>query len=103
MMVWIAVLIGSLAVYSWKLFGFMLPDKILKNEKLAHVSSMLTIALLSGLVGIQSFTTKGEFTLDSRLPAVAVAIVLNILKVPFILMVAIAAGVAAATKFFLGW
>jgi hypothetical protein len=102
-MVLLAVIIGSLAVYSWKIFGYLLPNRILKNEKLSHISSLLTIALLSGLVGLQAFTTKGEFTLDSRLPAVLVAVVLNILKVPFILMVAIAAAVAAATKYFFGW
>jgi hypothetical protein len=102
-MVLLAVLIGSLAVYSWKIFGYLLPERILKNEKLSHVSSMLTIALLSGLVGLQAFTTKGEFTLDSRLPAVLVAVVLNILKLPFIVTVAIAAAVAAAAKYFLGW
>ncbi len=102
-MVLLAVLIGSLAVYSWKIFGYLLPNRILKNEKLSHISSLLTIALLSGLVGLQAFTTKGEFILDSRLPAVLVAVVLNILKVPFIVMVAIAAAVAAATKYFLGW
>ena len=102
-MVWIAVLLGSLAVYSWKIFGYSLPNRILKNEKLSNVASLLTIALLSGLVGLQAFTTKGEFVLDSRLPAVLVAIVLNLLKVPFIVMVALAAAVAAATKYFFGW
>ena len=102
-MVLLAVLIGSLAVYSWKIFGYLLPNKILKNAKLAHISTLLTIALLSGLVGLQALTTKGEFAIDSRFPAVLVAVVLNILKVPFIVMVAIAAAVAAATKYFLGW
>mgnify|MGYP002655155553 FL=1 len=102
-MVLLAVLIGSLAVYSWKIFGYLLPERILKNEKLSHVSSMLTIALLSGLVGLQAFTTKGEFVVDSRLPAVLVAVVLNSLKVPFIVSVAIAAVVAALAKALLGW
>jgi len=37
------------------------------------------------------------------LPAVLVAVVLNILRLPFIVTVAIAAAVAAAAKYFLGW
>ncbi len=103
MMVWLAIILGSAAVYSWKIFGYLLPERILKNQKLSHIASLLTIALLSGLVGIQAFTTKGDFVVDSRLPAVMVAVVLNLLKVPFILMVAISAGVAAACKYFFGW
>ncbi len=103
MNLWGAILLASFAVFSWKYIGHLVPSKVLNNPKLLQVSSMLTIGLLAGLVGVQSFVTQGSFHADARIPAVIVAAILNVLKVPFVVMVTVAALVAAACRYFLGW
>ena len=103
MSLWIAILVASLAVFSWKYIGHLVPSKVLKNPKILQISSLLTIGLLAGLVGIQSFVSRGEFHPDARVPAVLVAVILNVLKVPFVVMVALAALIAALFRYFLGW
>ncbi|MFM5951329.1 MAG: AzlD domain-containing protein, partial [Micrococcales bacterium] len=73
MTTWSAVLLGALAVFSWKFFGYLLPARLLESKFLTKVASYLTIALLAGLVGVQSFVENNGIELDSRLPAILVA------------------------------
>jgi hypothetical protein len=103
MNLWLAIILASIAVYSWKYIGHLIPTRLLNNPKILRVSSMLTIALMAGLVGVQAFVTQGHFHADSRIPAVLAAALLNILKVPFVVMVALAALVAALCRQVLGW
>ena len=103
MNLWVGIILASLLVYSWKFFGHLVPAKLLSNPRILRISSMLTIGLMSGLIGVQAFVTKGEFHPDSRIPAVLVAALLNVLKVPFVVMVAAAAGAAALCRYLLGW
>lgn len=92
---WTAVLIASLAVYSWKVLGYLLPHTILESKFLTKVSGFITIALLCALVGIQTFTSKQQIVFDGRLAAVLGAAVLLRFRVPFIGVVVIAAAIAA--------
>jgi len=103
MTIWLAVIVASAAVYSWKMFGHLVPQRLMKNPRILQVSSMLTIALLAGLVGIQSLVSKGQFHPDARIPAVLVAVLLTALRVPFVIMVIAAGLVAAGCRYFLGW
>jgi branched-subunit amino acid transport protein len=98
--IWIAVLIGCAAVYSWKLLGFLVPQKILHNEVIARVASLVTVALLSGLVGIESLVSNGAISFDARIPAIAVAVVLLLLRQSFIVVVLAGAAVAALIRLF---
>ncbi len=100
---WLAVVIGSLAVYSWKLIGYILPKKFSENREVARFAGALTIALLAALTAVQSFTADKEIVLDSRTLALGVAAIMFWRKLPFILVVASAAAVAAAARYFLGW
>lgn len=99
---WLAILIGSVAVYSWKLLGFLIPERALSNPRVARIASLMTVALLAALVGVQTFATKSGLLIDARLPAVLLAGILAWRKVPFILIVVIAAGLAALLRY-LGW
>ena len=103
MTLWIGLLIASVAVYSWKILGSLVPSRLLDHPKVAQLVSLITVALMSALVGIQAFVSDRQVVLDSRLPAVLVALGLTILRMPFILVVAAAAGVAAILRFLLGW
>jgi hypothetical protein len=55
---------------------------------------------MAGLVGVQGFVDNRDIVLDARLPALLLAVVLAILRVPFILIVLAAAATAAALRFF---
>ena len=102
MNVWLAIAIGGLAVYSWKIIGFLVPERILENPRVARIAGLMTVALLAALIGTQTFATKQGLAIDARLPAVLVAAVLARLKVPFILIVIAAASITAGLRA-LGW
>jgi branched-subunit amino acid transport protein len=92
---WLAIVLGSLAVFSWKLLGYLLPARLLESKMLTKLAGFLTIALLAGLVGIQTFTGDHQLEFDARIPALLVAVLLLKLKSPFIVIV-IGAGTTAA-------
>lgn len=99
MPLWLGIVIASVAVYSWKLLGYVVPKTILDNPKIAKIASLLTIALLAALTGVQMLTSGSKIEFDARIPALAVAAGLLAFRVPFIVMVAVAAGVAALLRF----
>jgi branched-subunit amino acid transport protein len=100
MEIWIAVIAASIAVYSWKILGSILPERVLSHPKINRLATFLTVALMAGLVGVQGFVNNREISLDARLPALLLAVLLAILRVPFILIVLAAAATAAALRFF---
>lgn len=93
----------ELAVYSWKLIGYLFPRRFAENKAVAGFASMLTIALLASWTAVQSLTSSNSIELDSRLLAVTVAGVLFWKKLPFLLVITVAATVAALARFLLGW
>ena len=94
----LTVLLASVAVYSWKILGYLVPERFI-SAKLRSFSDRVTITLLAALVGIQGVAVGNELQLDARLPALAVAGLLLWLKVPYVLVVASAAVVAAGLRF----
>jgi branched-subunit amino acid transport protein len=95
---WLAIVIGGLAVYSWKILGYMIPERILESPRVSRIASLMTVALLAALVGVQTFASKQGLTMDARLPAVVLAAVLAWRRVPFIVIVALAAGLTALLR-----
>jgi hypothetical protein len=99
MSIWLGILLGSLAVYSWKIFGFLVPHTLLDNPKIGKIASLLTVALLSALTGVQMLTSGSTIAFDARIPALAIAALLLRFRAPFIVVVAVAAAVAAVLRF----
>jgi hypothetical protein len=91
----LAILIASLAVYSWKFFGYLVPERVLEKPVVARIASLLTVALLSALLATQTFTAGSEIVYDGRVIAVLVAALLLMLRAPFLVVVIAAAAVAA--------
>jgi hypothetical protein len=91
----LAILIASLAVYSWKFFGYLVPERTLEKPVVARIASLLTVALLAALLATQAMTTQSQIVFDGRLVAVAVAALLLRLRAPFLVVVVAAATVAA--------
>lgn len=102
MTIWFGILLASAAVYSWKILGYMVPSSVLNNPTVARVASLLTVALLAALLGVQGLTGGGEIVFDARVPAIAVAAILLYFRAPFVVMVAASAVVAALLRFFFG-
>jgi hypothetical protein len=100
MEIWLAVIVASLAVYSWKILGSTLPERVLNHPKISRLATLLTVALMAGLVGVQGFVDNRDIVFDARLPALLLAVVLAIFRVPFILIVLAAAATAAVLRFF---
>lgn len=94
----VTIVLASVAVYSWKLLGYLVPNRLI-SDRVRLLSERITIALLAALVAIQGFTSSQELVLDARLPALMVAALLLLLKVPYILVVAAAALTAALIRF----
>lgn len=86
---------ASLAVYSWKFFGYLVPERVLERPVVARVASLLTVALLSALLATQTFTAGSEIVFDGRVVAVSVAAILLMLRAPFLVVVIAAAAVAS--------
>lgn len=95
----LAVLLASAAVFSWKLLGFSIPTSVLEKPIVSRIVGLLTVALLSALLGIQGLTTGQNITLDERVPALAVAGLLLWIKAPYIVVVICAALVAALLRY----
>ena len=94
----LAILLASAAVYSWKLLGFLVPEKFLEKPMVSRIAALLTVALLSALMAAQSLTKDGQIVIDARLAAMGVAAILLKFKAPFLLVVAVAAAVAALLR-----
>jgi hypothetical protein len=96
---WTTVLVASALAFALKLLGHVVPARWLDGERTTRITSALPVALLAALVGVQTLTdTNGSVTVDSRVAAVAVAMVALLLRAPFILVVVLAALVAAGLR-----
>jgi hypothetical protein len=99
---WNIILLGSAIVLALKLVGYLVPPSLLERPTPARIANLLTVALLSALVVVQTIGSQGTVVLDARVPAVLVAAGLLALRVPFIVVVIAAAATAALLRF-LGW
>lgn len=88
------VIAASALVFSWKFFGYLVPERFI-TPKVRAFSERVTVALLAALVAVQALTVSGEWVFDARLPGVAVAGLLLWLRAPFIVVI-LAAGIVAA-------
>lgn len=92
-----SVIIASVAVYSWKLLGYLIPERFI-TEKFRDFAERVTVALLAAMVMIQGFTIQGDVVIDARLPALLVAAALLWVRAPYILVVIAGAAVAGILR-----
>jgi len=103
MTLWTTVLLASGLAFALKFLGYVVPHQVLDGPVVARVTAMLPVALLSALVAVQTFTGSGAgLTVDARAAGVAVAVTALMCRVPFLVVVILAA-VTAATLRSLGW
>lgn len=99
---WVAVLVASAVCFATKVVGHRLPEHWLAHPRVARVASLVTVALLAALVGVQTFTTDGTVLVDARLAGLAAAAVALALRAPFVVVVLVAAVVAALLRAWTG-
>lgn len=93
---WIATIGTSIIAFSLKYIGHSIPKRWLAHPKIQRINTLIPIALLSALVGVQTFTEKNEILIDHRLAGVSVAVVALFLKAPFPIVVLSSAITSAA-------
>ena len=92
---WLGVLGTSLIAFLLKFTGHSIPEKYVNNPRALRINTLIPIALLSALVGVQTLTEKGKWVIDQRLAGVAVALIALCLKAPYFVVV-ISAAVTSA-------
>ncbi|ANJ27200.1 AzlD domain-containing protein [Agromyces aureus] len=100
MTLWHVILIASIATLALKLGGYIVPAGLLERERPARIADLLTVALLAALIAVQTLGAGQAIVLDARVPAVLVAAALYALRVPFVIVVIVAAAVAAGIRAF---
>ena len=93
---WIGVIGTSALAFALKYLGHNVPERFLTNPRMLRINTLIPIALLSALVGVQTVTEKGKWVIDQRLAGVAVALVALALKAPYFVVVISAALTSAA-------
>jgi branched-subunit amino acid transport protein len=95
---WGAILAAGIGCYLLKLAGLSVPPSILERPLVARVADLIPVALLSALVAVQVVAQGRSLVLDARAAALGVAVVLLLLRAPFLLVVFGAAAVAAVLR-----
>lgn len=99
MTLWLAVVAACGLAYLIKLGGYLVPERVLALPWVDRVVPLLTVALLSSLVITQGFLDDdGLPTVDARAAGIGVALVLLVLRAPFLAVVAVAALTAALVR-----
>lgn len=102
MTLWNAILIAAIICVALKTLGYLVPARVMDAPRPARIADLLTVALLAALVAVQSLGVGQAITVDARVPAVAVAAGLLLLRAPFLVVVVAAAVVAALLRLW-GW
>lgn len=97
---WIATIGTSVIAFLLKLTGHSIPERWLSHPKIGRINALIPIALLSALVGVQSFSEKTTLLIDQRLVGLATAVIALLLKAPFPVVVISAALTSAAVYHF---
>ncbi|HLP22452.1 MAG TPA: AzlD domain-containing protein [Microbacteriaceae bacterium] len=109
MTLWWIVLLACAGTLASKFLGYLVPPRWVAAPRPNRIADLLTVALLAALIAVQTFAVTDPATggpgvaVDARLPAVLVAAGLFAIRVPYVVVVFAAAGVAAALRAWLVW
>jgi uncharacterized membrane protein len=99
---WITVIAGCAVTFTFKLLGHLLPQRWFAHPRLAPIVGLVTASLLAGLCTVQTWADGQSLVIDARLAALVVAAVAFWRKLPFAIVVILAAATAAGLRA-LGW
>lgn len=87
MSLWIAVLAASAGCYALKLGGLSVPFHVLEHPLVARVADLIPVALLAALVAVQVLSSGGGLQVDARAVGLGVAVLLLVVRAPFLVVV----------------
>lgn len=102
MNLWIWLLLACVLAYAWKLVGYFVPAKLLKDPRMSRIAGTMTIGLLASLTIVNTVASGQTLAADARLGALAAAAVALAFRAPFLVVVVVGAGAAALLRF-IGW
>lgn len=97
-MIWAAVVGAGVGCYLLKLAGLSIPPRVLDHPVVERVADLIPVALLAALVAVQVLASGPELVLDARLAGLGAAVVLLLVRAPFLVVVFGAALVAALVR-----
>ena len=86
-MTWTAVIAASIGCYLLKLAGLSVPPRVLERPVVERIADLIPVALLAALVAVQVFSNGPRLVLDARTAGLGVAVVLLLLRAPFLVVV----------------
>ncbi len=95
---WVAIISASLGCYVLKLAGLSVPQRVLERPLVERAAGLIPVALLAALVAVQVFTTEQTLVLDARAAALGAAVVLLLVRAPFLVVVFGSSAVAALLR-----
>lgn len=99
---WFWIILGCVAAYAIKMLGFLVPEKVLENERVTRAAGALTIGLLASLTTVNAVASGTDVVFDARIGALVVAAIALIFRAPFLVVVIVGAGAAALLRW-IGW
>ena len=98
MTIWLAVAITAVGCYLLKLAGLSVPPRVLERPLVERVADYIPVALLAALIAVQVFSRGHSLSVDARALGLGVAVVLLLLRAPFLVVVFGAALAAALVR-----
>ncbi|WP_036553866.1 AzlD domain-containing protein [Nocardioides insulae] len=95
---WAAILVSGVASYALKLAGLSVPERVLAHPLATRVAALIPVALLAALIAVQVLGEGRALVLDARVVGLAAAVVMLLLRAPFLVVVFGAAAVAALVR-----
>jgi branched-subunit amino acid transport protein len=96
--VWASIVLAGVGCWLLKLAGLSVPPRVLERPVVERVAAYIPVALLSALIAVQVFSAGHRLVLDARAIGLAVAVVLLVLRAPFLVVVFGAALAAALVR-----
>ena len=95
---WMAIIVATVGCYALKYAGLSVPEQVLAHPLTTRLADLIPIGLLGALISVQVFAGGQSLVVDARLLGLGVAVVLLLLRAPFLVVVFGAALVAALAR-----
>lgn len=95
---WIGVVVAAVGCYAFKVAGLSVPQQVIDHPVSRRVADLIPVALLAALIAVQVLATDRAVVLDARVIGLGAAVVLLVLRAPFLVVVFGAAAVAALVR-----
>ena len=97
--IWAAIIATGVGCYLLKLAGLSVPPRVLERPLVERVADLIPVALLAALIAVQVFSRRAQPGRSTPAPlGLGVAVVLLLLRAPFLVVVFGAALVAALVR-----